>query len=59
LAKPCSFQCLTELNLSEVSLQDLDLIHVHHLPRLSTLLLNETGIGPEAYAHCHYFLFKY
>jgi hypothetical protein len=48
LAKPHSFQCLTELDLSDVPLSDYDLTHLHHLPRLSTLLLNATGIGNEA-----------
>jgi hypothetical protein len=48
LAKPHSFQCLTELDLSDAPLSDYDLTHIHHLPRLSTLLLNATGIGNEA-----------
>jgi hypothetical protein len=48
LAKPNSFQCLTELNLSETLIQDFDLTYIHHLPRLTTLLLNNTGIGNEA-----------
>jgi hypothetical protein len=48
LAKPHSFQCLTELDLSDAPLSDYELTHIHHLPRLSTLLLNATGIGNEA-----------
>lgn len=48
LAKPNSFQCLTELDISEVPINDFDLTHVHHLPRLTTLVLNNTGIGNEA-----------
>jgi hypothetical protein len=49
LAKPHSFQCLTELDLSDTTISDYDLTHIHHLPRLSTLLLNATGVGNEAY----------
>ncbi|KAJ7629683.1 hypothetical protein DFH06DRAFT_1439985, partial [Mycena polygramma] len=30
---------------------DIDLVHIHHLPRFVTLLLNNTGIGNEAIFH--------
>jgi hypothetical protein len=47
LGKPNSFLCLKEVDLSNVLLQDFDLTQIHHLP-LTTLLLNNTGIGDEA-----------
>ncbi|KAJ7628450.1 hypothetical protein FB45DRAFT_867514 [Roridomyces roridus] len=50
-SKPNSFLFLTELSFCGVQLQDLDLLHIHHLPRLVTLLLNNTGIGNEAVYH--------
>ncbi|KAF8896639.1 hypothetical protein BD779DRAFT_1433731, partial [Infundibulicybe gibba] len=47
-SKPNSFSFLSELSLSCSHIQDSDLAHIHHLPKLSTLLLNNTGIGNEA-----------
>ncbi|KAJ7672228.1 hypothetical protein DFH06DRAFT_1082159 [Mycena polygramma] len=50
-SKPYSFLFLSELCLSGTRVQDIDLVHIHHLPRLVTLLLNNTGIGNEAIFH--------
>ncbi|KAJ7068858.1 hypothetical protein B0H15DRAFT_918312 [Mycena belliarum] len=50
-SKPNSFLFLSELSFSGTRVQDIDLIHIHHLPRLVTLLLNNTGIGNEAIYH--------
>ncbi|KAJ6489068.1 hypothetical protein C8R45DRAFT_901995 [Mycena sanguinolenta] len=47
-SKPHSFLFLTELSFSGTRVQDADIVHIHHLPRLSTLLLHNTGIGNEA-----------
>ncbi|KAJ7266568.1 hypothetical protein C8J57DRAFT_1068466 [Mycena rebaudengoi] len=47
-SKPNSFLFLSELHLSGTRVHDSDLAHIHHLPRLVTLLLNNTGIGNEA-----------
>ncbi|KAJ6611164.1 hypothetical protein B0H10DRAFT_2165919 [Mycena sp. CBHHK59/15] len=47
-SKPNSFLFLTELCLSGTPVQDADLVHIHHLPKLLTLFLNNTGIGNEA-----------
>ncbi|CAK5273845.1 unnamed protein product [Mycena citricolor] len=47
-SKPNSFLFLSELCLSGTRVHESDLLHVHHLPRLVTLLLNNTGIGNEA-----------
>lgn len=49
LGKPNSFLFLYELSLSGTQLSDMDMIHVHHLPRLARLWLGSTGIGNEAY----------
>ncbi|KAF8133119.1 hypothetical protein K438DRAFT_1985169 [Mycena galopus ATCC 62051] len=46
--KPHSFLFLTELSFSGTRVQDADIVHIHHLPRLVTLLLHNTGIGNEA-----------
>ena len=45
---PNSFLFLSELSFNGIPLDDFDLVHIHHLPRLSTLRLNCTGIGNEA-----------
>ncbi|KAH8101836.1 hypothetical protein BXZ70DRAFT_79817 [Cristinia sonorae] len=47
-AKPNSFLFLNEMNLSGAKLEDSDLIHIHHLPRLARLWISNTGIGNEA-----------
>ena len=47
-SKPNSFLFLSELSLSDASLQDFDMTYIHHLPRLSHLWLSNTGIGNEA-----------
>ncbi|KAF8650024.1 hypothetical protein AX16_005462 [Volvariella volvacea WC 439] len=49
--KPNSFLFLSKLNMSGTPLQDYDLKHIHHLPRLSALLLSSTGIGNEGVFH--------
>jgi len=48
--KPDAFRTLTRLSFSGTALLDSDIIHFHHLPNLSILLLDEAGIGNEAYA---------
>jgi hypothetical protein len=53
-SKPNSFLFLSELSFCGTRVQDFDLVHIHHLPRLVTLLLNNTGIGNEAYAILHH-----
>jgi len=50
-AKPNSFLFLSKLSLSGTPVQDFDITHINRLPRLSTLLLNDTAISNEAYAH--------
>jgi hypothetical protein len=45
---PNSFFFLSELSLCETSIHDSDLAHIHHLPKLATLRLDNTGIGNEA-----------
>lgn len=47
--KPNSFLFVSEISLSGASLQDFDVVSIHHLPRLSILWLNNTGIGTEAF----------
>ncbi|KAJ7595501.1 hypothetical protein C8J56DRAFT_1115426 [Mycena floridula] len=47
-AQPNSFFFLTELSFNGTPVLDSDLVHIHHLPKLSTLLLNNTSIGNEA-----------
>ena len=47
--KSDAFRTLTRLSFSGTSLLDSDIVHFHHLPRLSILLLDETGIANEAY----------
>ncbi|PSS34015.1 hypothetical protein PHLCEN_2v1919 [Hermanssonia centrifuga] len=46
-AKPNSFLFLSEINLNDVRLYDADLMHIHRLPRLGCLSLNNTGISNE------------
>ncbi|KAJ7765843.1 hypothetical protein DFH07DRAFT_810015 [Mycena maculata] len=50
-SKPNSFLFLSELSFCGTRVPDSDLVHIHHLPRLITLLLNNTGIGNEAIFH--------
>ncbi|TFY54163.1 hypothetical protein EVJ58_g9020 [Rhodofomes roseus] len=50
-SKPNSFLFLSELSLSDASLQDFDMTYIHHLPRLSRLWLSNTGISNEAVSH--------
>ncbi|KAJ7052014.1 hypothetical protein C8F01DRAFT_1066440 [Mycena amicta] len=50
-SKPNSFLFLSELSFNGTRVQDIDLVHIHHLPRLMTLLLNNTGIGNEGVFH--------
>ena len=47
--KPNSFLFVSEMSLSDTPLQDFDIVSIHHLPRLSVLWLNNTGIGTEAF----------
>ncbi|KAL1721344.1 hypothetical protein EV715DRAFT_195328 [Schizophyllum commune] len=47
-SKPNSFLFLTELTCSGTRLHDFDLIHIHHLPRLAMLMLDNTNISNEA-----------
>jgi hypothetical protein len=49
-SKPNSFAFLSELSFTGATISDFDLTHIQHLPKLSTLLLNNTGISNEAYA---------
>ncbi|KAJ7646206.1 hypothetical protein B0H17DRAFT_959163 [Mycena rosella] len=51
LSKPNSFLFLSELSFSGIRMQNIDLVHIHRLPRLANLLLNDTGIGNEAVYH--------
>ena len=46
--KPDAFRALTRLTFSGTRLLDSDIVYFHHLPRLSVLLLDETGIANEA-----------
>ncbi|KAF7327329.1 hypothetical protein MKEN_00310400 [Mycena kentingensis (nom. inval.)] len=50
-SKPNSFLFLTSLSFNGTPIQDIDITHIHHLPRLVTLLLNNTGIGNEGVSH--------
>ncbi|KAF9048813.1 hypothetical protein BJ165DRAFT_1343694 [Panaeolus papilionaceus] len=47
LGKPQKYQALTELSLCGLKLGDSDIIYFHHLPRLSIMLLDDTGLGNE------------
>lgn len=47
--KPNSFLFVSEISLSDTPLHDFDIVLIHHLPRLSVLWLNNTGIGTEAF----------
>ncbi|KAF9487771.1 hypothetical protein BDN71DRAFT_1404307 [Pleurotus eryngii] len=51
LGKPDAFLFLSELSLNGAQLRDIDILNVHHLPRLSSLFLEETGVGNEAIFH--------
>ncbi|EDR00031.1 uncharacterized protein LACBIDRAFT_334517 [Laccaria bicolor S238N-H82] len=42
------FLSLTKLSFRGTRVHDFDLIHIHHLTKLSILFLNNTGIGNEA-----------
>jgi hypothetical protein len=48
-AKPNSFLFLSELSLCGTRVQDFDITYISRLPKLSTLLLNNTTISNEAY----------
>jgi hypothetical protein len=50
--KPHSFLFLSELSFSDTPIEDFDLVHIHHLPRLASLMLDNTGIGNEAFVAC-------
>jgi hypothetical protein len=47
-SKPNSFLHLTELSFNSTQLDDFSLVHIQHLPKLATLLLDCTGISNEA-----------
>ncbi|KAF9027143.1 hypothetical protein BDZ89DRAFT_1067141 [Hymenopellis radicata] len=47
-SRPNSFIFLTQLSFTGTQIQDFDLVHIQHLPRLSVLYLDNTGIGNEA-----------
>ncbi len=47
-SRPNSFIFLTQLSFSGSQIQDFDLVHIQHLPRLSVLYLDNTRIGNEA-----------
>ncbi|RDB25528.1 hypothetical protein Hypma_006214 [Hypsizygus marmoreus] len=47
-SKPNSFLFLSELSLSGIHIPDFDITHIHRLPKLSTLLLDNTAISNEA-----------
>ncbi|KAG6812249.1 hypothetical protein H0H92_003705 [Tricholoma furcatifolium] len=42
------FLGVNELSLRDTPIHDFDLVHIHHLPRLATLLLDNTTISNEA-----------
>ncbi|KAG6861623.1 hypothetical protein C0995_014062 [Termitomyces sp. Mi166 len=46
--QPNSFLFVSELSLRDTPIDDFDLRHIHHLPRLTTLLLDNTSISNEA-----------
>lgn len=48
-SKPNSFLFLSELSLSGTPVQDFDITHINRLPKLSTLVLNDTAISNEAH----------
>ena len=50
-SKANSFLFLAEVNLAGSQLNESDLLHLAHLPRLARLWLTDTGITNEAYAH--------
>ncbi|GLB44753.1 putative MINDY deubiquitinase [Lyophyllum shimeji] len=47
-SQPNSFLFLSELSLRDIAIQDFDMIYIQHLPKLSTLLLDNTAISNEA-----------
>jgi hypothetical protein len=47
---------VSEISLSDTPLQDFDIVSIHHLPRLSVLWLNNTGIGTEAFVMTIFFV---
>ncbi|KAF6746935.1 hypothetical protein DFP72DRAFT_921612 [Ephemerocybe angulata] len=48
LGKPGTFLHLTELLFNGSRIKDFNLVYLHHLPKLSVLNLDNTGIGNEA-----------
>ncbi|TEB31514.1 hypothetical protein FA13DRAFT_1687767 [Coprinellus micaceus] len=48
LGTPGGFDHLEELDFSRSLVHDFNIIHIHHLPKLSDLCLSNTGIGNEA-----------
>lgn len=51
-SKPNSFLFLSRLVFRGTPIQDFDLVHLHHLPRLAKLVLDDTEIGNEAFVLC-------
>ncbi|KAG6918415.1 hypothetical protein DXG01_014594 [Tephrocybe rancida] len=49
--QPNSFVFVSELCLRDIHIHDFDLTQIQHLPRLSTLLLDNTSISNEATFH--------
>lgn len=47
-SKPNSFLHLSQLAFSRTPIDDSDLVHIQHLPRLEHLGLEDTCIGNEA-----------
>ncbi|KAF8202144.1 hypothetical protein BJ912DRAFT_943889 [Pholiota molesta] len=48
LGKPGNFRSLSEISFSGIQIRDSDIQHIHHLPNLAALLLDDTGITNEA-----------
>ncbi|TFK63706.1 hypothetical protein BDN72DRAFT_927378 [Pluteus cervinus] len=46
-----SFLFLSYLDFGDVPLEDDQIMHIHHLPRLSRLILDNTGVSNEAMYH--------
>ncbi|KAF9525814.1 hypothetical protein CPB83DRAFT_771417 [Crepidotus variabilis] len=46
-SKPGAFKELTELSFANATIRNFDIVHIHHLPKLSILNLDHTGIGNE------------
>lgn len=51
LGKPGNFRSLSEISFSGIQIRDSDIQHIHHLPNLAALLLDDTGITNEACVH--------